>query len=71
MEYKLKKLKEYFEKILPDYDHEKVYVSDIKKVINWYNILLRNGITNFEEEKDEATDSTVEDKAKTEETVKE
>jgi hypothetical protein len=45
-----KKLKTYFEEILPDYDREKVYVSDIKKVIIWYNILLRNGITNFEED---------------------
>lgn len=48
-----KKLKEYFSKILPTYDREKVYVSDIKKVIVWYNILQRNGITNFEEEKAE------------------
>jgi len=45
-----KKLKEYFSKILPNYDREKVYVSDIKKVITWYNILQRNGINNFEDE---------------------
>jgi hypothetical protein len=44
------KLKEYFEKILPDYDRQKVYLSDIRKLINWYNILQRNGFTNFEEE---------------------
>jgi hypothetical protein len=44
-----KKLKAYFEEIIPDYDREKVYVSDIKKVIVWYNILIRNGITDFEE----------------------
>ncbi len=50
-----KKLKEYFEKILPDYDREKVYVSDIKKVITWYNILMRNNITIFLEEKEETT----------------
>jgi hypothetical protein len=49
-----KGLKAYFEQILPDYDREKVYVSDIKKVITWYNILLKNGINNFEEEKEEA-----------------
>ena len=48
-----KKLKEYFGKVLPDYDKEKVYVSDIKKVITWYNILIRNGITNFLDEKEE------------------
>jgi hypothetical protein len=34
-----KELKKYFEKILPDYDRERVYTSDIKKVIMWYNQL--------------------------------
>ncbi len=34
------KLKAYFETILPDYDRERVYISDIKKVYAWYNILL-------------------------------
>jgi len=33
------KLKKYFEDIIPDYSKEKVYVSDIKKVILWYNLL--------------------------------
>jgi hypothetical protein len=32
-------LKKYMEEIIPDYDREKVYVSDIKKLLNWYNIL--------------------------------
>lgn len=48
-----KQLKSYFETILPDYDREKVYASDIKKVINWYNVLVRNGFNNFEEPLDE------------------
>lgn len=47
-----KKLKSYFEEILPDYDKERVYTSDIKKVLNWYNILQRNGINNFDETKE-------------------
>jgi len=34
-----KKLKEYFELVVPDYSKDKVYVSDIKKVVQWYNIL--------------------------------
>jgi len=34
-----KELKKYFEKVLPDYDRDRVYASDIKKVINWYNQL--------------------------------
>lgn len=49
------KLKEYFSKILPDYDKQKVYVSDIRKIISWYNILQRNGFNSFEEEKPEET----------------
>lgn len=32
-------LKKYMEEIVPDYDRDKVYVSDIKKLLNWYNIL--------------------------------
>jgi len=35
------KLKTWFEEILPDYSREKVYVSDIKKIVFWYNILHR------------------------------
>jgi len=35
-------LKSYFEEILPLYDKDRVYVSDIKKVLNWYNILMEN-----------------------------
>jgi hypothetical protein len=43
-------LKEYFAKLLPGYDREKVYVSDIRKVVLWYNILQRNGYSDFEDE---------------------
>ncbi|QLE00079.1 DUF5606 domain-containing protein [Galbibacter sp. BG1] len=51
------KLEEYFFEVLPDYDEDKVYLSDIKKVIQWYNLLLEKGITDFEapEEKEENT----------------
>jgi hypothetical protein len=34
-------LKDYFSAILPEYDRERVYVSDIKKVLTWYNQLLK------------------------------
>ncbi|MDG3583610.1 DUF5606 family protein [Galbibacter pacificus] len=44
------KLEEYFFEILPDYDEDKVYASDIKKVIQWYNLLLDYGITDFGDE---------------------
>ena len=43
-------LKEYFIKILPEWDRERVHVSDIKKLISWYNILVDNGISDFKED---------------------
>ena len=50
-----KELEAYFSEILPDYDTERVYQSDIKKVIQWYNLLISNGFTEFSvEEKDKA-----------------
>lgn len=38
------KLKKYFEEIIPDYSREKVYTSDIKKIILWYNLLQKKGM---------------------------
>ena len=43
------KLKKYFEEIIPDYSKEKVYVSDIKKVILWYNLLQKKSMLIKEE----------------------
>ena len=43
-------LKKYFEVILPDYDKERVYGSDVKKVISWYNLLQEKGLLAFEAE---------------------
>ena len=63
------KLFSYFETILPTYDKEKVYASDIKKIVNWYNLLIENNI-DFEAEeplldsdddkKDESTEEPTE-----------
>ena len=39
-----KKLTSFFSEILPDYDEDRVYTSNIKKVIQWYNILVSSGI---------------------------
>jgi uncharacterized protein related to proFAR isomerase len=44
-------LKDYFSAVLPEYDRERVYVSDIKKVLSWYNLLLKYDLLNFDEEK--------------------
>ena len=38
------KLEEYFFEVLPDYDEDRVYASDIKKIIQWYNILQKNDL---------------------------
>lgn len=43
----------YFEGIMPDYDRERVYLTHIKKMYAWYNILVANGVTNFEEPAEE------------------
>lgn len=43
-------LREYFAKVLPDFDRDRVHNSDIKKLLQWYNILIANGITDFDEE---------------------
>lgn len=45
-----KELREYFAEILPEFDRERVHDSDIKKLLQWYNILIKNGITDFESE---------------------
>ena len=42
-------LEEYFFNVLPDYDEDRVYPSDIKKVVQWYNLLQKNGFSNFTE----------------------
>lgn len=43
---------------LPNYDRDRVYPNDMRKLIQWYNILVENGITDFKEE-EPATDSEV------------
>jgi hypothetical protein len=49
------KLEEYFFEILPDYDEDRVYASDIKKIIQWYNLLQEKGMMDFSEPENEET----------------
>lgn len=55
----------YFAEILPEYDSERVYPSDIKKVLNWYNLLQSKGMVSKEEPKienaEEIKESVVEE----------
>ena len=45
-----KELQNYFAEVLPDFDRDRVHTSDIKKLLQWYEILVKAGITNFEED---------------------
>lgn len=47
------KLEEYFFGVLPDYDEDRVYASDIKKVIQWYNLLHQHNMLNDLEAEEE------------------
>ena len=49
-------LRKYMAEVLPEYDRERVYPSDIRKLITWYNLLINSNITEFiEAEKAEET----------------
>ena len=52
-----KVLRNYFAKILPDFDRERVYTTDIKKLLGWYNLLVEKGLTDFVEERTEEDSS--------------
>ncbi len=49
----IEELKKYFAELLPNYDRDRVYISDIKKVFKWYNLLIKNNLTDFEVSKEE------------------
>ena len=52
------KLEEYFSEVLPEYDEDRVYISDIKKIIQWYNLLVSKGYTDFSKAEDTAEEET-------------
>lgn len=55
----IKSMKSYFEKVYPELDFERVYASDMKKMVKWYNILEKNKIeikVKTEEEKEAAAE---------------
>lgn len=53
-------LQGFFSEILPDYDRERVYNTDIKKVISWYNVLVGAGITDFIDKSEDTEKSETE-----------
>lgn len=54
------KLIAYFKEVVPNYDEDRVYVSDIKKVLNWYNILQAKGMVSKDEPKIENAEAVKE-----------
>ncbi|RLD37858.1 MAG: hypothetical protein DRI74_05525 [Bacteroidetes bacterium] len=60
-----KELTDFFESVLPDYDSDRVYVSDIKKMVQWYNILQSKGLIDLSEDLEtKETDSEDKDNEK-------
>lgn len=57
-------IRAYFAEVLPDFDRDRVYPTDIRKLVQWYNILINAGITDFTTKEDEGEEETasVEDK---------
>jgi hypothetical protein len=49
-------IKKYFKSIFPEFDEERVYVSDMKKMLKWYEILKANDLLNFPAETEAATE---------------
>ena len=50
-------LRKFMAEVLPDYDRERVYPSDIRKLISWYNLLINNNITEFLAKEEEQASS--------------
>ncbi len=50
-------LKSYMSEVLPEYDEDRVYVSDIKKLVNWYNILQKFELLDFSKETKETEEA--------------
>lgn len=48
-------IKAYFKSVFPEFDEERVYVSDMKKMVKWYGILKSNDLLKFDEEETEET----------------
>lgn len=46
----------YLEQVLPDFDRDRVHPNDVRKLISWYNLLLKSGNTDFEEKAEESQD---------------
>ncbi|MCL2026916.1 MAG: DUF5606 domain-containing protein [Bacteroidales bacterium] len=48
-----KTLQAYFSEVLPDWDQDRVYMSDIKKVVTWYNLLVSKNLIDLEPDEEQ------------------
>lgn len=64
----VEKLKSQFKELVPEYDEERVYVSDIKKVFQWYNQLHKHELLEVIDKEEEKEEESGEDTVKTEKT---
>ena len=67
-------IKSYFKSIFPEFDEDRVYVSDMKKMLKWYELLKANDLLHFEEEQEETAGEDTparEEDTKAEETAEE
>ena len=55
-------LMDYLGNVLPNFDRDRVYPTDVKKLLQWYNILVENGITDFEEALQETQGDNIDDR---------
>lgn len=55
-------LQEFFRGVVPDFDADRVYNTDIKKLISWYNLLINSGLTDFQPKEEEKTEEVKEEK---------
>lgn len=52
----VEELNAFMAEVLPTYDRDRVHTSDIKKLIQWYNLLVSNGVTEFVEKAEETAE---------------
>ncbi|HOW32635.1 MAG TPA: DUF5606 domain-containing protein [Bacteroidales bacterium] len=52
-----KEVKAYFEKVIPQFDRDRFYVSHMRKIISWYNLLVASGVNDFTEPVEESADT--------------
>lgn len=55
-----KELEDFMSEVLPDFDRERVYQNDIRKLISWYNILVKYGYTEFETKAENIEEAPIE-----------